>query len=155
MSFESLDVWKRSKNLSVEINRYTTKLDDWGFKDQVTRSSLSILSNIAEGMERASDKEKARFLDIAKASSAELRTQIIIWIEAGYRQEDIGEKWQNETKEISAMLVGLSRSLKPYDWSLSTSLFTDGLDLLTWVLPTANWQLITWENENGAGIVKG
>ena len=115
MPFESLDVWKRSKNLSVEINRYTTKLDDWGFKDQVTRSSLSILSNIAEGMERASDKEKARFLDIAKASSAELRTQIIIGIEAGYIQEDIGEKWQNETKEISAMLVGLSRSLKPYD----------------------------------------
>jgi four helix bundle protein len=66
-------------------------------------------------MERASDKEKARFLDIAKASSAELRTQIIIGIEVGYIQEDIGEKWQNETKEISAMLVGPSRSLKPYD----------------------------------------
>ena len=115
MSFESLDVWKRSKNLSVEIYRSMAKLGDWGFKDQVTRSSLSIPSNIAEGMERASDKEKARFLDIAKASSGELRTQIIIGIEVGYIQEVIGEKWQNETKEISAMLVGLSRSLKPYD----------------------------------------
>ena len=115
MSFEDLEVWKRSKNLSVEIYRSMAKLSDWGFKDQVTRSSLSIPSNIAEGMERASDKEKARFLDIAKASSGELRTQIIIGIEVGYIQEDIGEKWQNETKEISAMLVGLSRSLKPYD----------------------------------------
>ena len=88
------------------------KLGGWGFKDKVTRSSLSIPSNIAEGIERASDNEKARFTDIAKASSAELRTQIIIGIEVGYIREDIGEKWQNETKEISAMLVGLSRSLK-------------------------------------------
>ena len=98
MSFESLDVWKRSKNLSVEIYRSMAKLGDWGFKDQVTRSSLSIPSNIAEGMERASDKEKARFLDIAKASSAELRTQIIIGIEVGYIQEDIGEKWAKRGK---------------------------------------------------------
>ena len=74
------------------------KLGDWGFKDQVTRSSLSIPSNIAEGMERASDKEKTRFLDIAKASSAELRTQIIIGIEVGYIQEDIGEKWLKRDK---------------------------------------------------------
>ena len=108
-------VKKRSKNLSVEIYQSMSKLGDYGFKDQVTRSSLSIPSNIAEGMERATDKEKARFLDIAKASSGELRTQIIIGIEVGYIQEDIDEKWQNETKEISAMLVGLSRSLKPYD----------------------------------------
>jgi hypothetical protein len=40
---------------------------------------------------------------------------VIIGIEIEYIKEDIGEKWQNETKEISAMLVGLSRSLKPYD----------------------------------------
>ena len=115
MFFEDLEVWKRSKNISVEIYRSMDKLGDWGFKDQVTRSSLSIPSNIAEGIERASGKEKARFLDIAKASSGELRTQLIIGIEGGYIREDIGEKWQNETKEISAVLVGLSRSLKPYD----------------------------------------
>ena len=113
--YEDLEVWKRSARLSADIYKTLANLKDFGFKDQITRSGLSIPSNISEGMERASDKEKARFLDIAKASSAELRTQIIIGIEVGYIQEDIGEKWQNETKEISAMLVGLSRSLKPYD----------------------------------------
>ena len=40
---------------------------------------------------------------------------MIIGVEIGYIQDDIGEKWQNETKEISAMLVGLSKSLKTYD----------------------------------------
>jgi four helix bundle protein len=53
--------------------------------------------------------------DIAKASSAELRKQIIIGIEVGYIQENIRERWLKEAKEITAMLVGLSRSLKPYD----------------------------------------
>ena len=49
-------------------------------------------------MERATGKEKARFLDIAKASSGELRTQIIIGIEVGYIQENIGERWLNGGK---------------------------------------------------------
>jgi len=53
-------------------------LKDFGFKDQITRSSLSIASNIAEGMERSTEKEKARFLEIARGSAAELRTQIQI-----------------------------------------------------------------------------
>ena len=65
-------------NLSVEIYLFMAKQGDWGFKDQVTRSSLSIPSNIAEGIETASDKEKARFLDIAKASAGELKTQISV-----------------------------------------------------------------------------
>ena len=102
----------------IFLLKYINPCQSWAImasRIKLPDQSLSIPSNIAEGMERASDKEKARFLDIAKASSAELRTQIIIGIEVGYIQENIGEKWQNETKEISAMLVGLSRSLKLYD----------------------------------------
>ena len=58
---------------------------------------------------------KGKVSDIAKDSSAELRKQIIIGIEVGYIQENIRERWLNEAKEISAMIVGFSRSLKPYD----------------------------------------
>lgn len=87
-------------------------LKDFGFKDQITRSSLSIPSNIAEGMERSTAKEKARFLEIARVSAAELRTQIMIGIEIEYINKETREQWLKETKEISAMLVGLTRSLK-------------------------------------------
>ena len=112
MPFESLDVWKRSARLSAGIYRGLLELRDYGFKDQITRSGLSIPSNIAEGMERSSDKEKERFLDIAKASCAELRTQTYIGIEIGYIDNEVGKQWIKETKEISAMLVGLIRSVK-------------------------------------------
>jgi four helix bundle protein len=87
-------------------------LKDYGFKDQVTRSGLSVPSNISEGMERVSTKEKIRFLDISKASAGELRTQIYIGIDIEYINNKVGNHWINETKEISAMLVGLINSLK-------------------------------------------
>ena len=48
MKFEDLDVWKRATRLSVEIYKHLRELKDYGFKDQITRSGLSIPSNIAE-----------------------------------------------------------------------------------------------------------
>ncbi|QEP43527.1 four helix bundle protein [Ectothiorhodospiraceae bacterium BW-2] len=110
MRFEDLEVWKRSARLSAEIYKHFAESRDYGFKDQITRSGLSIPSNIAEGMERSSNKEKAHFLDIAKGSCAELRTQIYIGIEIGYIPK--GNPWINETQEISAMLAGLRKSIK-------------------------------------------
>lgn len=110
--FENLDVWKRSARLSSEIYKTLAGLKDYSYKDQITRSSLSIPSNIAEGMDRTTAKEKARFLDIAKGSVAELRTQVYIGMEISYINKEIGKKWISETQEISAMLVGLIRSLK-------------------------------------------
>jgi four helix bundle protein len=62
-------------------------------------------------MERTSSREKARFLDIAKGSCAELRTQVFIGTEIGYLGKDIGRAWVQETREISAMLSGLIKSL--------------------------------------------
>ena len=114
MPFENLEVWKRAKELSVSIYRSMANLKDFGFKDQITRSSLSIPSNIAEGMERSTEKEKARFLEIARGSAAELRTQIMIGIEIEYINKETGEQWLKETKEISAMLVGLTHSIKKH-----------------------------------------
>ncbi len=112
MAFENLDVWKRSVGLSTDIYSELKQLKDFGFKDQITRSGLSVPSNIAEGMERSSDKEKIQFLSYAKASCAELRTQCYIGIKIGYVPKGTGEKWVSETKEISAMLVGLINTIQ-------------------------------------------
>ncbi|TCS72466.1 four helix bundle protein [Sulfuritortus calidifontis] len=112
MAFENLYVWQRAARLSADLYKSLSECRDRGFKDQITRSSLSVPSNIAEGMERESDKEKVRFLDIAKGSAAELRTQIHIGMEIGYIPKDMGSRWIAETKEISAMIVGLMQSLK-------------------------------------------
>ena len=70
MNFEETDLWKRSSRLCVEIYKELNKCKDYGFKDQITRSSLSIPSNIAEGMLRDSVKESQHFLSYSKASCA-------------------------------------------------------------------------------------
>ena len=112
MNFENLEVWKRSCQLSVEVYIAMKELRDYGFKDQITRSSLSIPSNIAEGMVKPTAKDKIKYLHIASGSSAEMRTQIYIGIKIGYIQTEMGLAWIQETKEISAMLTGLVRSCK-------------------------------------------
>ncbi|MCM2373985.1 four helix bundle protein [Aporhodopirellula aestuarii] len=109
MSFEDLDIWKRSARLSATLYQMFRDLKDWGFRDQITRSGLSIPSNIAEGFERESPAEIARFLTIAKGSAGELITQIYIGIEAGYIDKAIGRAWVTELKELSAMMASLIR----------------------------------------------
>ncbi len=104
MSFEELEVWKRSARLSADLYRETSSLRDFGFRDQVTRSALSVASNIAEGYERNSDREIARFLSIAKGSAGELRTQLYVGIEAGYINKDCGMSWVDETKQLGRIL---------------------------------------------------
>ena len=112
MRCERLDVWKRSCRLSVEIYKCFASSRDFGFKDQITRSSLSVASNIAEGLEKESDKEKMRFIEIAKGSGAELITQTYIGIEIGYIDKSIGINWVNEIREILKMLNGLKRNYR-------------------------------------------
>ncbi len=96
--------------MSVEIYKHFAQCKDFGFKDQITRSSLSIASNIAEGLEKESDKEKIRFIEIARGSNAELITQTYIGIEIGYITKDTGLAWIKELNEISRMLVGLKKN---------------------------------------------
>ena len=111
MDFEKLVVWQRSKALAVDIYREFARCEDFGFKSQITRSALSVPSDIAEGMERRSPREKVWFLWIAKASNGELRAQIIIGSEIAYIAEPLAESWIKETRELSKMLSGLIKKI--------------------------------------------
>ena len=114
MRFEDLDVSKRSSRLCVDVYKTLAACKDWGFKDQITRSALSIPSNIAEGYERSSNKDSIKFFYYAKGSSGELRTQIYIGIEIGYIDKTIGIQWKQEAEQLSKMLSALIKSrLKP------------------------------------------
>jgi four helix bundle protein len=89
-------------------------LKDYGFWGQITRSGLSIPSNIAEAFERGSIKECLVFLLYAKGSCGELRTQIFIGMDIGYIEHKLGEEWLKETKEISLMLGGLIKTKRKF-----------------------------------------
>jgi len=106
-----MEVWQRSKRLSVDVYRELRSLRDFGFKDQITRSALSIPSNIAEGFERFTEREKFRFVSIAKGSCGEFATQALIGIEVGYIPDEIGQQWRSEAMALSRMLGSLLKSL--------------------------------------------
>jgi four helix bundle protein len=111
VDFEKLLVWQRSKQLAIELLRAFADCRDFGFKDQITRSSVSVPSNIAEGMERRGCREKCWFLTVARGSCAELRTQLMIASGIGYLPAELANDWINESREISRMLGGLINTI--------------------------------------------
>jgi four helix bundle protein len=114
MNFENLIVWKRSKDLAIEIVNCLKNSKKYGIVDQISRASISIPSNISEGYERESNKELIRFLYIAKGSCGELRTQLIIAKEIGLIDKESSEQFIQETTEISKMLNSLIKKRKTF-----------------------------------------
>ena len=98
-----------SDNPHNSIYCESTALRDFGFRDQITRSGLSIPSNIAEGMERSPHADQCENLDYARASCAEVRTQTIVGMNVGFKTEDNGKRGCEETRELAAMINGLIR----------------------------------------------
>jgi four helix bundle protein len=109
-NFQKLRVWQLAKDLAVKIYRLTQEYEfskDFGFKDQIQRSAVSIPSNISEGDELETDKQSIRHFYIAKGSSAELLTQIMIGQEIGYINSENANQLIEECKLISVMLTKL------------------------------------------------
>jgi four helix bundle protein len=113
--FEDLEVWKRSARLSAELYKALGQCRDYGFRDQLTRSGLSVPSNIAERYERISQKECVQFLSYAKGSCGELRTQVYIGMDVGYIDRSMGNKWITEAQQISAMLSSLIKARRRFN----------------------------------------
>jgi|SRR5664280_2622367 four helix bundle protein len=112
-NFQNLRVWQIAKDLAVKIYKLTQNPQfkkDFGFKDQIQRSAISIPSNIAEGDESGTDKLSIRYFYIAKGSIAELMTQLIIAYEIGYVDSENKNQLVDECDKISAMLSKLIHS---------------------------------------------
>ena len=89
-NFEELDVWKLARALTGKVYRLSRLglfAKDYGFRDQICRAAVSIVSNIAEGFERRSKNQFLQFLDIANGSAGELRAQLYIALDLGYIDE--------------------------------------------------------------------
>jgi four helix bundle protein len=90
--FEDLEVWKKSAHLCVNIFSFFNSKNYFELKNQITRSALSISSNIAEGFEHGSNRDFIRFLTYAKGSCGELRSQTYIGIKIKYIDAETGKK---------------------------------------------------------------
>jgi four helix bundle protein len=112
-NFEELEVWKRSSRLAVDVLALVDSLKVYGLRDQMIRSCISIPCNVAEGADRDSDREFRRFLSISKGSAGELRTQLYIGLRGNIFTEEQAKPLIAEVREISSMLEGLRKHLRP------------------------------------------
>ncbi len=113
--FEELEVWKLSMELCANIYELTNNTlfaKDFGLKDQIRRSSISIPSNISEGFERDSKNQFIYFLTISKGSCGELRTQLKIARSLNYLSEEDFEKINEKCLSVSKQLSGFINYLK-------------------------------------------
>lgn len=114
-SFEEIIAWQKARELNADIYNITnidnTFSKDFGLRDQMRRSCISISSNIAEGFERETTKEFIRFLYIAKASAGEFRSQLYLAIDLQYLNSDEFEKLNTKINDISKLLSGLIKYL--------------------------------------------
>jgi four helix bundle protein len=110
--FEDLEVWKESMRLATRVYESLKKATDYGLRDQMQRSAVSIPSNIAEGYERKSNKEFIQFLYIAKASCGELRTQLYLTKQTKILDKVICDELLELSKKISAMLFKFIKTRK-------------------------------------------
>jgi len=112
-NFKKLRVWQLAKDLAVKIYKLTKtpKLSkDFGLRDQIQRSAISIPANIAEGDELDTNKQSIRHFYIAKGSIAELQTLLIISNEIDYIDLDTLNSIHNDCDVISVMLNRLIKA---------------------------------------------
>jgi len=113
--FEDLVVWQKARSLCVEIYGITAEgpfARDYALRDQVRRAAVSIMSNVAEGFERSSQAEFARFLAIARGSAAELKSQLYLAHDLGYVADADSRVLVERCSEIARMLISLRRTLR-------------------------------------------
>jgi four helix bundle protein len=106
-ALKELTVWNRSCDLCIATHRLFAGCNDHAFRDQITRATLAVPSKIAEGYERKSDPQYAQYLQFAKGSCAEARTQLYIAAEIGLIDICNSSRLMQESLEISKMLQAL------------------------------------------------
>ena len=112
VKFEELLVWQKSRELSRDIYVISKNWRDFELKDQIRRAVVSISSNIAEGFERGSRDDFARFLYIAKGSGAEVRSQLYLALDLKYLSEENFIKLNDQSDHIVKLLTKFIQSLK-------------------------------------------
>ena len=113
-NFRELKVWRLGIEMAKSIFQLTRNFpqeERYSLTSQLTRCSVSIPSNIAEGCGRKSNKELNQFLSISLGSAFELETQIILSFEFGYVSKEKSDILIIQVTEIQKMISGLQKSL--------------------------------------------
>lgn len=112
--FENLEIWQRSVEVARKLFRLADFLEKkklYRFADQLRGSGLSMPNNIAEGSGSTSKKEFIQFLNIARRSTFENASMIIIFAKDELISEDIKNELLKDLDELCRMITAFSRTL--------------------------------------------
>ena len=113
--FEDFVAWQKSRVMAAEIYKITEQgkfAKDFGLRDQIRRAAVSVMSNIAEGFERGRPAEFHQFLSIAKASCAEVRSQLYVALDADYLTGEEFHELMTKAIELGRVIGGLRASVE-------------------------------------------
>jgi len=130
--FEDLNVWQDARQLVVAIyaaSKTRTFNQDFGLRDQVRRAAVSTMSNIAEGFEHGTRKEFMQYLNIAKGSNGEVRSQLYAALDQKYIGEDLFAALSAASTTLSKKLSAFIRYLDGYSGSTRTKKLPRGANL--------------------------
>ena len=113
--FRTLSVWQKGHSLAIEVYRITRmypREELYGITSQLRRAIVSIPTNIAEGCGRGSDRDFAKFLQIAIGSASESEYLFLLSSDLGYIGEDMSKELVEKICEIKRMLTALTKNLQ-------------------------------------------
>lgn len=114
--FEDIQAWQMGRALTNQVYAFTRQAtfnEDRALRNQMRRAAVSITSNIAEGFERRTHADFARLLDIARGSSAEVRSQLYVALDERDITQDQFDEAYLLSQRISRAIAGLLRHLRP------------------------------------------
>jgi four helix bundle protein len=113
--FEDLIAWQKARALTQGIYQLTRQgsfAKDFGLSGQIQRAAVSIMSNIAEGFERGGRGEFHQFLSVAKASCAEVRSQLYVAFDVGPLDRARFDDLLAQAEELARIIGGLRASVE-------------------------------------------
>ena len=132
--FEEVKAWQVAREIVRDVYRLvdgTQLARDYGLRDQLTRAAVSVMSNIAEGFGRNSSKDFARFLDLSRASAAEVQSLLYVADDIGYVEPSVATALRERMDECIAMIAGLQRYLRKNSRTPNSKLRTPDSELQT------------------------
>lgn len=117
-NFEDIEAWKEARSLTSNIYDLTADgqfSEDYGLRDQIQRSAVSIMANISEGFDGRSNKEFSNFLGYAYRSASEVQSHLYVALDQDYVNNEDFKKLYDQTEKVKKLINGFIRYLEKND----------------------------------------
>lgn len=113
--FEDIEAWKEARNLVnmiYDVSNEGLFSKDFSLRNQIRGASVSVMSNIAEGFDRGTNREFIQFLIVARASASEVKSQLYVALDGNYIHQNKFDKIYQQATKVISLIDGFIRYLK-------------------------------------------